>query len=297
MLYEFERDLTGLLPPCYRAIGEYQALCRTEEEALAQGAEDALQVARNFHPRTMDTAAAAQWEAILNILPNPRTEGLDFRRSRVVNRLSTRPPFTMAFLGQKLDELIGPGRWTAEVDSAANTLYVESLAQDQNYALEVSATIGRIKPAHVVYVSRPVVPARLIAGERVERTERTYYTKLGRWRLGEVPFAVESSPEVIKTEQTPSIQSLLLEQAAADLAGLVAAAKVNEETVIREVEKSVSGNQVTVTYTVAGHQTQVIQSLALLDGEGRELTRSAVYIPVTDEVVIKHTISVEEGGV
>lgn len=297
MPYEFDRDLTGLLPPCYREIREYQALCRAEEEALAQGAEDALQVARNFHPRTMDAAAASQWESILDILPNPRTEGLDFRRSRVVNRLSTRPPFTMAFLGQKLDELIGPGKWTAEVDSGASTLYVESLAQDQNYAMEVSATIGRIKPAHVLYVSRPVVPARLIAGEQVERAERTYYTKLGNWRLGEIPFAADSSPEVIKTEQTPSIQSLLLEQAAANLADLVAAAQVNGEMVIREVEKSVSGNRVTVIYTVAGHQTQSIQSLALLDGEGRELTRSAVYIPVTEEVVIKHTISVEEGGV
>ncbi len=297
MPYEFDRDLTGLLPPCYREIGEYQALCRAEEESLAQGAEDAQQIARNFHPRTMDTATAAQWEAILDILPNPRTEGLEFRRDRVVNRLSTRPPFTMAFLGQKLDELIGPGRWTAEVDSAANTLYVESLAQDQNYALEVSATIGRIKPAHVVYVSRPVVPARLTAGEQVERTERTYYTKLGLWRLGQVPFAGDAPPEVIKTEQTPSIQNLLLEKTAAGLAGLVAAAKVNGETVIRELEKSVAGNLVTVTYTVARHQAQAIQSLALLDEEGRELTHAAVYIPVTDGVVIKHTIPVEEGGV
>ena len=102
------------------------------------------------------------WEQVFRIVPNPQVESLAFRRTRVLNRISTRPPYTLGFLYQKLDELIGPGEWKVTVDYPNYTLYIESAAQNQNYATELAFTINRIKPAHIVWVNAPFVRTGLL---------------------------------------------------------------------------------------------------------------------------------------
>ena len=91
----------------------------------------------------------------------------------------------------KKDELIGPGLWEVHVDYPNYTLYIESSAQNQNYATEVAFTINRIKPAHIVYVNTPFIRSGLLLSEQIERLIRTYNYKLGSWALGALPFATE----------------------------------------------------------------------------------------------------------
>ena len=172
--YELDTGLLDLLPPWYREVLDYQVLCGAEETAFDALAEEIVGVADNFFFQTMDEGAVAQWESIFGIVPNPQTEDLDFRRYRVLNRISTRPPYTLGFLYQKLDELIGPGLWEVTVDYPNYTLYIESSAQNQNYASEVAFTINRIKPAHIVYVNTPFVQSGLLLSEQIERADRVY---------------------------------------------------------------------------------------------------------------------------
>ena len=106
---ELDSDLLELLPPWYREILDYQQICQTEQGQFEALADEVVGVADNFFFQTMDENAVSQWEQIFGIVPDPSTEPLEFRRVRVLNRVSTRPPFTLAFLYQKLDELIGPG--------------------------------------------------------------------------------------------------------------------------------------------------------------------------------------------
>ena len=170
--YELDTGLLDLLPPWYREVLDYQVLCSAEETVFDALAEEIVGVADNFFFQTMDEGAVAQWESIFGIVPNPQTEDLDFRRYRVLNRISTRPPYTLGFLYQKLDELIGPGLWEVTVDYPNYTLYIESSAQNQNYASEVAFTINRIKPAHIVYVNTPFVQSGLLLSEQIERADR-----------------------------------------------------------------------------------------------------------------------------
>ena len=165
---ELDADLLSLLPPWYQRILDYQQICQAEQVQMEALATEIAAVANNFFFQTMDAGAVSQWEQIFRITPNPATESLEFRRARVLNRASTRPPFTLQFLRQKLDELIGPGEWTVTVDYPHYTLYIESSAENQQYATEVAYTIGRIKPAHIVFVNTPYLRAGLLLAEQIE---------------------------------------------------------------------------------------------------------------------------------
>lgn len=292
-----DTDMLSLLPPWYREILDYQEICQTEKAQFDALAAEITGVADNFFFQTMDESAVSMWEQIFEIVPNPDTDSLAFRRARALNRISTRPPFTLGFLYQKLDELIGPGAWTVTVDYPNYTIYIESSAENQQYATEVAYTINRIKPAHIVYVNTPYTRTGLLLSETIELSQRVYNYKLGAWGLGVLPFAVEQSQGVIKMPTAPSIQAALLNDTANFVSGDIASARINGTIAISELNKSVDGSTLEVTYTVAQSQTEAITSAELLDAEGNVLTSSTVYVPVSGSTIMKHIIPVAEGVV
>lgn len=292
---QFDTDLLSLLPPWYRRILDYQQICTTETGQLEALAQEIVAVADNFFYQTMDAGSVAQWEQIFGILANPSTETLAFRRARVLNRVSTRPPFTLNFLYGKLNELIGPNAWTVSVDYPNYTLYIESSAENQTYATEVAYTINLIKPAHIVYINRPCVQTGVLVSETVELSQRVFNYRLGSWGLGILPFASENSQGVIKTATTPSITADLLADIATFVEGDVASAQINGNISITGLSKSVSGNTLTVSYTVTPEQATEVTKVALLDSSGTILTSSTVYVPVGQSTIFKHTIPVAEG--
>ncbi len=292
---ELDNDPLSLLPPWYRQILDYQEICQTEQEQLGALADEITAVAQNFYFQTMDVGAVQQWEQIFNIIPNPTTETLAFRQARLLNRISTRPPFTLRFLEQKLDELIGPGQWTVNMDYPNYTLYIESSASNQEYATEVAVTINHIKPAHIVYVNTPLIASGLLLSETINLSQLVYNYRLGGWALGVLPFATENQQGVIKTAATPSIQSALLTGVANFVSSDVSTARINGSVSISELDKQVSGSTLTITYTVTQEQTAEITQVELLDADSNVLTSSTVYIPLTASTVLKHTIPVAEG--
>lgn len=292
---ELDTELCQQLPPWYREILDYQQICQTETAQFEALGQEITSVADNFFFQTMGLGGVEMWEKIFGIVPNPQTEDLEFRRYRVLNRITTKPPYTLGFLYQKLDELIGPGMWEVTVDYPNYTLYIESSAQNQNYATEVAFTINRIKPAHIVYVNTPFIQAGLLLSEQIETAVRTYNYRLGSWALGQLPFATDGEEEVIKLPETPSIQTALLTGVADFVSGDVASARINGSISITALSKSVEGSTLTITYTVTPEQTQEITSVELLDADGTVLTSSNVYVPVQASIVMRHTIPVAEG--
>nr|WP_207758055.1 putative phage tail protein [Pseudoflavonifractor phocaeensis] len=287
--------MLSLLPPWYREILDYQQICQTEREQMEALADSIQAVADNMFFQTMDEASIYLWEQILNIVPNPQTETLEFRQTRVISRLSSRPPFTIWFLYQKLDELIGPGRWSVNMEYPNYTLYIKSAAQNQSYATEVAFTVNRIKPAHIVYVNTPYVESGLLLSESISLTQRTFNYLLGSWNLGELPFSTDNPQGVIKTPDTPSVQPALLTDVANFVSTDVASALINGTVAVNELTKSVSGSTLTVQYTVPAGDLTEITTVALLDAEGNTLTSSTVYIPVSGATLLEHTIPVAEG--
>jgi len=291
-----ETDICQYWPLWFRKILDFQALCQTVGDELRVMASAMEQVRQNLYVQTMDEAAAAAWESIFHIVPNPATETLTFRRDRILNRLSMRPPFTLTFLYQRLDALFGPGNWEVEVDYPNYTLYIEAAVEDQQYFAEMSVTMDIIKPCHIVYISRPRVAASFQVSESITRTLGEYNYILGGWALGQLPFFSGDEEEVVKMATQPSIQQPFLDQAASFVAEDIKSVRVNGTIIITALSKSTVGNVASVGYRVLREQTEEVSLIELLDAAGTVLTTSAVYVPIVEETVaFRHAFIVKEG--
>lgn len=292
-------DLLPLLPPWYREVLDYQAICMAEQPTFEEYQTAMQQVLDNFFPLTMDISAVEQWESALRILADPTVESLEFRRQRIINRISTKPPFTLPFLYNKLDELVGKGMWSVSIDYPGYTIYIERTAQSMNYTLELEWTINHIKPAHMAYVSRPYIDAVVAVAERVSYIPNDHSTqynyKLGTWVLGDQPFVSPEGEVVAKPESTPSVKPPMLADAAEAIMQNVFAVRVNGSSVITDLQKSVAGSQVQIIAAASQSIADVITKEELLDGLGNVLSSADVYIPVTSAVQLIYRITVREG--
>lgn len=300
--YDFDTELLNLLPPWYREVAEYQQICNAEAQQLQTAALATQSIADNFYFQTMNLAGVQMWEQIFNITPNPATETLAFRRARVLNRISMRPPYTLGFLYQKLDELVGPGLWSVEVDYANYALTIEAGAEDQSYWQELAYTVNHIKPAHITYISRPLIRTGILMSEEVRSAHFEWNYYLGSWALGAEPFADETDVEVIKTANINSIQPAMLNGVANFASGDVAYVQINGGIDIGTINKAVTPAQyvggaatLAVSYNVTTTMTDAVTSVALMDADGNALTSMSVYVPVTETVNLQHTILIQEG--
>ena len=295
MKLQLDNPLIESLPYWFRDIPEFQQIIGAEQPEFDMAINEMTAIADNFFFQTMDTSAVEMWEQIFGIIPNPATEDLDFRRRRALNRISTRPPFTLGFLHQKLDEIIGPGQWEVEVDYPNYTLYIDSSAENQLWANEVAITLNKVKPAHIVYRNRPYTTDTLLENEQIDLTKFSFNYRLGAWLLGSLPFGQEESLGVIKMPTQKSIQSALLNGSAENIVDLVASARVNGTISITQLTKSAAENVANISYTVTQEQAAEVTLVELLDSSGEVLTSSGVYVPITEQAIFRHSIKVEEG--
>ena len=61
------------------------------------------------------------------------------------------PTFTLAFLYQQLDTLLGVGRWTCRVDYPAYLLTIGTHVEDKLHREELIHMVNQIKPANIVF--------------------------------------------------------------------------------------------------------------------------------------------------
>lgn len=293
----FEKQSTReLFPSVYDGVREIAVLAETDDVLLDQALARLEQAQLNQFILTADEETIEVYEKMFSILANPSTESLEFRRERILNRMSLQPPFTMRWLQNKLDEIIGVGKWNAYVDYANRTLYVESFIVNQLWFNELRITINRIKPCNLVFINKPLLIEDVLASETVFTSVKHYNYVLGRWQLGRKPFATIDPEEVIKLPSVKSIDNNLLTDVAAFSASDVVAVRLNGSVKIAEfTTKEGQGTMTLIEYEVKPEQAREITQIELLGTGDRVLTSSAVYIPVTEAVICKHTINFKEG--
>lgn len=295
----FEKQSTReLFPSVYDGVLEISVLAETEDVLLDQTLAQLEQAQLNQFILTADEETIEVYEKMFSILANPSTESLEFRRERILNRMSLQPPFTMRWLQNKLDEIIGVGKWNAYVDYANRTLYIESFVVNQLWFNELRITINRIKPCNLIFTNKPLLIEGVLANETVSTFVKHYNYALGHWQLGQKPFATIDSEEVIKLPSVKSINNNLLTDVAAFSASDIVAVRLNGSVKITEfTTKEGQGTTTLIEYAVTPTQAREITQIELLSTGDRVLTSSAVYIPVTEVVACKHTINFAEGVV
>ena len=128
-------------------------------EAIMDAAQPELDTLnRDMHNIFADTFPAVatltgivQWENALGITPDPANEPMEFRRGRIINRLSSSLPFTERALQQAMDNIMGVGGWHYMLDYRAYRLDIESLRPGQNWLKEMAVTLEKIIPANIEY--------------------------------------------------------------------------------------------------------------------------------------------------
>lgn len=237
-----------------------------------------------------------QYENMLSIIPNPSTETLEFRRDRIINRLSMTPPFTFRFLKKKLDEIIGVGKWKAYIDFSNYTLYVESSANNQIWFEEIIITMSNLKPANIVFINQPLITQGLVLSEKISYSTMQYNYVLGvSWVLGAKPFLSYIDKGAIKLSNVSSLQSGLFNDVADFTASDIASVLINDSvTITAFVTKQASANIVDIEYNVLTSQVQAITNIKLKNSSGEVLSEAIVYVPLLEDVLMKHTITVKE---
>lgn len=290
----FDSKVCQYLPDWYKEIIDYQQICQAESAQMSIAEGLTKRVYGNFYFSSMDAAGLSEWEDLFGIVAS-QDDTIEFRRARLINRISMRPPFSLEWLRKQLDQLIGEGNYNLILDANNYTLYIESSASSQAYAIEVAYLIGHVKPAHIVYLNTPLLTDRLVINETISKGSIQYNYRLGAWGLGQSPFASGSEMEVIKMATTRSITDDMLEDMSTAAKNLVSKVRLNGSVNITSLSKTVTDNILTIEYSVLPADTAAVNTIELCDSNGEALTSSAAYIPIPAETSIKHTIVIQEG--
>jgi len=188
--------LLEYLPEVLREIDDFKALTDAELPELDDLSNAIQSYMDDQFVMTASVNGIRRREKILKIQADPSTEPLEFRRRRIINRQSTKPPFTIRWLQEQLDRLIGPGMAVVSVDVQQFILYVTTNIENANLFKEVQYTVRSVKPANLVYQQNTSLNHRIGIEHTTKRRTVSWNYKLdGSWKLGEKPFAT-LGPEV-----------------------------------------------------------------------------------------------------
>lgn len=184
------------LPEYYGSIEDFKELAETETIELNLMGDAINQLFDDQFVETSGLQAIKRREQMLDIKADLTTETLDFRRRRILNRYQTKPPFTIRYLQQQLDMLVGPGMTIVSVDYENRVLTVTANIDNASVFREVLHTIETIKPANMVYQQNTALEGKIELESHISMQEMDWNYKLdGTWMLGEKPF-VSYGPEV-----------------------------------------------------------------------------------------------------
>jgi hypothetical protein len=204
----------------------------------------------------------------------------------------------MSFLKKKLDEAIGVGAWTAEIDYGNRILTIGAMASSSAWAQEITITITQIKPANLVFISKPHMANTVIISEGVTgKTRKNNYILGVSWVLGSTPFIIYENEEVLKVPGISSLQPAFLALQATHPITDVAKVRVNGTLVITEFESKTSdGGVTTLEYVVpATADLGSITKIEMLSSTDEILTSADVYVDNMYDVLISHKLTFKEG--
>jgi len=92
-----------------------------------------------------------KWENILDIVSDTATESLEFRRGRIINRLSSNIPYTERTLRIIMDTIMGEGNWSYNLDYRNYKLDILSLRPGRDWFAEMFETLKKMVPANILW--------------------------------------------------------------------------------------------------------------------------------------------------
>lgn len=287
------------IPDIYKRVDEFNEILGVQEKLKLLFLQNCNDVENNQFLSTLTIECVKSYEKLLNIVPNPAIENLEFRRNRIKNRLTTMPPFTKNFLYDKLNDIIGKDKFNMYVDYENYTLYIESSADNQNWFIETQITIDSIKPANIVFINKPLISDYVLLSEQIGLTGIVYNYRLGTtWILGKTSFSTEEDKGVIKMANVSSIKESFLSDIAVSTKDIISSVRVNGTKLITgsDITKTITATSLILEYSIkTSDNITEVTLLEFLDSNSNVLTSAYVYVPIVSDSVFKHTINFKEG--
>lgn len=293
-----EYNLFELAPHYLKDVLEYSAILRAEKRLLEDIGVNLLEAHNNKNILKLNDSGVRVWEEIFGIFPNTMTETLEFRRERILNRLLTKPPFSEGFLRERLDEILGEGNYTLTVFGDTYTIVLETVMESQAWVQELYITMGKVKPANMIYVNKASVQTNLRISEEISYDKNFWNYRLGTWQISEtVPFEDKSFGGIIKMANDPSLTNKGIDYALQGVETKISKARINGSVPVALTSKEISGNQLFVEFKVLESQTPTITKIELLDDADQAIsgTSTDVYVQVIDDVDIKSVFTLKQG--
>lgn len=191
--------LLEYLPEYYHEILDFRELTETETQELLSVEQAMERLLQDQFVLTASEQAIKRREKMLGIQADPKAETLDFRRKRLINRYSTKPPFTVRYLQQRLDFLVGAGLVIVSVDPQNFILTVTASMENAAVFKEVEHTVRVVKPVNLIYQQQTGLNDEILLSERVSKKLIILNYKLdGTWLLGRKTFAELGAEVVVK---------------------------------------------------------------------------------------------------
>lgn len=190
-------NIEQLLPEYYNGIRETRELMQVEGGLFEDLSKEMRVAVDDQFILTCSREVLSFWEKILNIRYDPTTETTAFRRERIINRLSTTQNFTLRWLRQRLDHLIGREFYELRMDYDNYTMYIESSIENQLMYHEMILTVYKAIPANIRFRLVPV------SHEAVEIEVQGFVTeavfkRAGVWMVGVTPFLEKGEFEEVQ---------------------------------------------------------------------------------------------------
>lgn len=216
------------------------------------------------------------------------------RRERLLNRQSLKPPFTVKFIQNRLDEILGKGNYTLEIDYENSAIIVENTSTSQAWAEELFITINNVKPASMLYINRPVDISNLYVNESIHMSQYLYNYRLGtKWVLGRKPFLSFEDKGEVKSLAVKSITPAMHHKVAQFIIGATTKVRINGSHIITTfTSKTVDENEANIIYDVAFGSVDNVTKIELMDDEDNVLSTTNLFIPIPDDTQIRHRIPV-----
>lgn len=290
-------NIKPYFPTIYNDILEVDTLVKIENDLFENLNNEFDKAIKNEYVITADKETLKRYETLLRIVDGDDKE-LNFRRQRILNRLAMNMPFTLRALKQKLDELIGKENYNIFVNPGKFTLYIESKILNQTWFNETYITINKMKPANIVFINKPFIDEKILANEEVTLAQREYNYRLGsKWRLGTLPFKSLHEKGAIKLKENKSIQKYFLDELKGFALSKIGYVKLNNVKVINDfITKDIVNGKLTLEYTVlSSFGLNEITKVDVYTSDNQLLTSIDLYVPIIEDIELKHIISIEEG--
>lgn len=139
------------LPEFYKDIREFRELSNTvtiEYDSLSSVLE---KVENDQFVITSSETAIARREKDYEIVPDLSIETLDFRKRRLLARMQENVPYTVGYLRDLLDSLLGESTTQIELSTLLFELEVIVFVENASFYLEIGRLLERIVPLNIFY--------------------------------------------------------------------------------------------------------------------------------------------------